>query len=183
MGADVATGAERRGGGAWPDEFIEALRTIWTADPVELRGAHFRVAPSVIGLKPVQKPHPPIYLAAFVSAALERAATLADGWLPSGLPLPALAKLIPRFRALARGAGRDPAALEVIVMNGVAISDTPLEEGTRGLLAGSARQIQADLGRFADLGVTELVAWTGGATIETALVEIERVWAVASAVR
>jgi alkanesulfonate monooxygenase SsuD/methylene tetrahydromethanopterin reductase-like flavin-dependent oxidoreductase (luciferase family) len=67
---------------------------------------------------PVQRPHPPIYLAAYVPPALRRAARLSDGWLPSSLPLPALGQMIPRPHAFACEAGRDPGRLEVIYLAG-----------------------------------------------------------------
>jgi len=42
---------------------------------------------SIIGAKPVEKPHPPIYLTAYAPAALKRATTLANDWMPVGIPL------------------------------------------------------------------------------------------------
>src|SRR5436309_13566703 len=40
------------------DDRVNALKAIWTTDPVELEGTDYRLAKSFIGLKPVQKPHP-----------------------------------------------------------------------------------------------------------------------------
>jgi len=54
--------------GARADEFLDVLRAIWTTDPVEFHGRFYRIPRSVIGLKPVQKPHPPVYLATYVQA-------------------------------------------------------------------------------------------------------------------
>ena len=174
-----AVGADPRARAARADEFIRVMKALWAPDPVAFQGAHFRVAPSIVGLKPVQKPHPPIYLAAFVPAALKRAAALADGWLPSNLPLPALVQLVPQFRELARAAGRDAARLEVILMTGAQITTAPLDEGKRGLLAGSPDQVRADLGRLRELDVTEIIAWSSAASIDHALADIERFWMVA----
>ena len=87
--------------------------------PVEFQGQHFRVARSIVGLKPVQR------AASARStwrptcrAALRRAASVADGWLPSSLPLAALGQMVPQLHALARQAGRDPGRLEVIYLTG-----------------------------------------------------------------
>ena len=79
-----AVGADPKARGERADEFIRVLKALWGPDPVEFQGRHFRVARSIVGLKPVQAPHPPLYLAAYVAPALRRAAALADGWLPSG---------------------------------------------------------------------------------------------------
>ena len=133
------------------------------------------MAPSIVGLKPVQTPHPPLYLAAYVAPALRRAAALADGWLPSSLPLPAVGQMVTQLRALAREAGRDPARLEVIYLTGVEVTDGPLDDARRGLLSGSAAQVRGDLARLRDAGVTEVIAWTGAATLDGFLTGLERV--------
>jgi alkanesulfonate monooxygenase SsuD/methylene tetrahydromethanopterin reductase-like flavin-dependent oxidoreductase (luciferase family) len=169
VGADPKARAERA------DEFIGVLKALWGPDPVAFQGRHFRVAPSIVGLKPVQTPHPPLYLAAYVAAALRRAAALADGWLPSSLPLPAVGQMVTQLRALAREAGRDPARLEVIYLTGVEVTDGPLDDARRGLLSGSAAQVRGDLARLRDVGVTEVIAWTRAATLDGFLTGLERV--------
>jgi probable F420-dependent oxidoreductase len=157
------------------DEFIAVLKAMWAPDPVAFQGRHFRVARSVVGLKPVQAPHPPLYLAAYVAPALRRAATVSDGWLPSGVPLPAIPKMVGQLHALAREAGRDPARLEVIYLAGGAqLTATELDEAKRGLLTGSVAQVRGDLGRLADAGVTEVIVWSGGATVDAYLAGLER---------
>jgi alkanesulfonate monooxygenase SsuD/methylene tetrahydromethanopterin reductase-like flavin-dependent oxidoreductase (luciferase family) len=110
-----------------------------------------------------------------VPAALRRAATLADGWLPTGIPLPALGQMVEQLRTLAREAGRDPARLEVIyLVGGAQVTPAALDDARRGLLAGSVAQVRGDLGRLADAGVTEVIVWSGGATIDTFLEGLER---------
>jgi probable F420-dependent oxidoreductase len=168
VGADPKARAERA------DEFIGVLKALWGPDPVEFQGRHFRVARSIVGLKPVQTPHPPIYLAAYVARALRRAAMLADGWLPSAVPLPALGQMAGQLRALARETGRDPARLEVIYLTGTQITDEALDDAKRGLLHGSAAQIRGDLGRLRDAGVTEVIVWAGAATLDDYLAALAR---------
>jgi probable F420-dependent oxidoreductase len=168
-----AVGASRERG-ARADEFIQVLKALWGPDPVEFRGKHFQVAPSTVGLKPVQKPHPPLYLAAYVPPALRRAARLADGWLPSSLPAEALGQMIPQLRAMAREAGRDPAELEIIDLNAIRITPEPLGP-RRPLLAGSEGQVREDVARLRDLGVTEILWFSSGASLQDVLTEAERV--------
>jgi probable F420-dependent oxidoreductase len=64
-----AAGAAWQERGKRADELIQALKKIWTTDPVELQGKYYRIPKSVIDPKPVQKPHPPIYMAAFCHEA------------------------------------------------------------------------------------------------------------------
>ncbi|MGH7321115.1 MAG: LLM class F420-dependent oxidoreductase [Candidatus Rokuibacteriota bacterium] len=168
-----AVGVEPGERGARADEFIRVLKALWGPDPVEFQGSHFRVARSIVGAKPIQTPHPPIFLAGYVPPALRRAATVADGWLPSSLPLEALATMLPAFQSLARHAGRDPSRLEVIAMMGVRVMAEPGGAG-RGFLQGSAGEVRGDVARLKDLGVTELLAWGGGDTIDAYLADLER---------
>jgi probable F420-dependent oxidoreductase len=170
-----AVGADPKARASRADEFIQVLKTMWGPDPVEFHGRHFRVARSIVGLKPVQRPHPPIYLAGYVAPALRRAAAVADGWIPSTLPLAAITQMLPQLQALAREAGRDPARLEVIYLTGAQLTDTPLDDAKRGLLHGTAAQVRADVGRLGAAGVTEVIAWSGGATIDATLAALERV--------
>jgi probable F420-dependent oxidoreductase len=169
-----AVGANRRERAARADEFVRVLKAMWGPDPVEFQGQHFRVAPSIVGAKPVQRPHPPLYLAAYVPAALRRAATLADGWLPSGVSPDGLREMIAALRGFAREAGRDAARLEVIALTGVTVH--PAAGGAkRGFLEGSAAEIREDVARLADLGVTELVAYVMPGTMEEYLAQLAAV--------
>jgi alkanesulfonate monooxygenase SsuD/methylene tetrahydromethanopterin reductase-like flavin-dependent oxidoreductase (luciferase family) len=74
-----ATGVDMKKRGAVADEFLQVLKAIWTTDPVEFHGKFYNIPRSYINPKPVQKPHPPIYLGAFVASALNRVAREADG--------------------------------------------------------------------------------------------------------
>jgi probable F420-dependent oxidoreductase len=169
-----AVGADPKARGSRADEFIPVLKAMWGPDPVEFQGRHFRVARSIVGLKPVQRPHPPIYLAAYVPAALQRVGTAADGWLASSLPIAAVAQMVPVIHAVARQAGRDPDRLEMIYMAAAQVGKESLDEAKRAPLCGSAAQVRADVGRLRDLGVTEVIGWSDGNTLDALLDSLER---------
>jgi probable F420-dependent oxidoreductase len=152
-----AVGASLQERGARADEFLAALQAIWTTDPVEFHGKYYQIPPSIIGPKPIQRPHPPLYLAAYVAPAIRRAARLANGWMPMGIPLDALAALIPQFREMARAAGRDPASLEVIVGGFLELAPESLPAERRPLFVGSADQVREDLQRLGALGIEEVL--------------------------
>ena len=151
-------------GATWPDrgkradEAIEILKKIWTTDPVEFHGKHYRIAKSFIGPKPVQKPHPPIYLAAFTPSAMKRVAAEADAWLPVGIPLSDVGALFEGIKNMAREAGRDPAALELIVTAGVEVHKTPVEK-ERTEFTGTLEQIGEDFAKARKLGVAEIAIY------------------------
>ena len=150
-----AAGIAPRGLGGRADEFIEVLKAIWTTDPVEFHGRYFHVPKSIIQPKPVQKPHPPIYLAAFSPGALKRVATMANGWNPTGMPVEAMTQMMAQIRSMAQAAGRDPAAIDLIVRANLSISPQPLD-GERPLFSGSLEQIKADANAVRTMGANEL---------------------------
>src|SRR2546425_10938730 len=84
------------------DEFLQVLKTIWTTNPVEFHGKFYQVPKSYIGPKPVQKPHPPIYLAAFAPPAMKRLATMADGWNPVAIPVDGMAQMFGALKQTAK---------------------------------------------------------------------------------
>jgi probable F420-dependent oxidoreductase len=148
-------------GTAWSDraaryeEAILLLKTVWTTNPVEFAGSYYKVPTSFIGPKPVQKPHPPLYMAAFVPAAMARVARLADGWHPSGFPIAQLAPTFAKIQAMAAEAGRDPESLELIVRAGVGVNDGPTGEN-RTDYSGSPEQIAEDIAATRDAGAAEI---------------------------
>lgn len=121
-----AAGTPWQDRGKRADELMKALKTIWTTDPVAFQGEYYRIPTSVMGLKPVQQPHPPIYMASFTPPALKRVAKEADGWFPVGIPISGLAQTFEGIQRMAQDAGRDPAALELIVRANLEISEAAL---------------------------------------------------------
>jgi probable F420-dependent oxidoreductase len=161
-----ATGAVTTQLGARADEFIEVLKAMWGRDPVSYEGKFFNVAPSVVNPKPVQQPHPPIYLAAYSPSALARAGRLADGWLPTGIPLQGVAQMAEGLRQAASAAGRDPASVEIIVLAHVGLTDSPLGEGRQNF-AGSLDEIRQDVETAREIGASEIIlSPTGGAVVD-----------------
>jgi probable F420-dependent oxidoreductase len=143
------------------DEFVVALRAMWGPDPVEHHGKYFQIPTSVIGPKPVQQPGPPIYMAAYTPGALARVARFADGWLPTGIPLAAVGPMMGQVRQMAEAAGRDPAALQLIVLGHVALTDAPIGAG-RADFTGSLDEIRQDVETARALG-TDLLILNPGA--------------------
>ena len=83
------------------DEGLVAIKRAWTESGLELRGRHFTVNGHTMLPRPVQTPHPPIWVGGNSKRAIRRAVHLGDGWLP-----------MPNPRAL--GARRRSAHLETV---------------------------------------------------------------------
>ena len=152
----VAAGSVWNERGKRTDESIQALKAIWTTDPVEFQGKYYRIPKSFISLKPVQKPHPPIYMAAFTPAAMQRVAKEANGWFPVGVPIAAIPQMLDGIKQMAREAGRKPDEIELIVRGNVELSDQAAPNG-RGDFTGSLEQIAGDVAATRSLGAVELV--------------------------
>lgn len=150
-----ATNADMSKRGAMADEFLQVIKSIWTTNPVEFQGKFYRVPKSYIGPKPVQKPHPPIYMAAFAPPALKRLATLADGWNPVGVPVAGMAQMFDGIKQMAKSAGRNPSAMALVVRANLGLTDKPLAK-ERPIFSGSKDQIKEDIAGCRSIGAHEL---------------------------
>ncbi len=150
-----ATGADMKTRGARADEFLQVLKAIWTENPIEFHGKFFNLPKCHIDLKPVQKPHPRIYLAAFAPAALARIAKLADGWNPTGIPVEGMAQMFAAIKQMAAAAGRDASSIEMVVRANLHITEKPL--GTdRHIFTGTLDQIKEDTAACSGIGAHEV---------------------------
>jgi probable F420-dependent oxidoreductase len=150
-----AAGADMKVRGARADEFLQVIKTIWTTDPAEYSGRFFKLPKSHIGPKPVQKPHPPIFLAAYTQPAMKRVATIANGWNPAGVPIDAMAFMFGAIRQMAEDAGRDPAELSMIVRANLFLTEKPIEQN-RFVFTGSIAQIHDDIAACQKIGAEEV---------------------------
>jgi len=138
------------------EEAIECLLAVWGPDPVEYHGEYFNLEPAYIGPKPVQKPHPPIIVGAFVPRALDRAGRLADGFTGCCAPVGALISMMQAVKNAAAERGRDPARLITVMRCLVNRTDSRLDEATRAVAHGTWEQIAEDVEKMNDAGVDEI---------------------------
>ncbi len=147
--------------GAVTDEYIQLFKELWTKDEPEFQGEHYQLSGMGFMPKPVQKPHPPIWIGGHTNPAIRRAAKYGDGWMPIGLRPPAilepeeLAEKIARLRRLTVRAGRAEDAVSLCFSTGVTFDDSP--GATRRMMSGRAEQIAADLRQYQDLGVRNFI--------------------------
>jgi len=147
--------------GAVTDEYIQLFKELWTKDNPEFHGEHYQLSESGFQPKPVQKPHPPIWIGGHTNPAIRRAAKYGDGWMPIGLRPPAilepeeLAEKIARLRRLTVRAGRPEDAVSLCFSTGVTFDNSP--GATRRMMNGRAEQIAADLRQYQDLGVRNFI--------------------------
>lgn len=177
-----AVGQPMKNRGKRADEFLQVLKKIWTEDPVEFEGKYYRVAKSIVGLKPVQKPHPPIYMAAYTPGAMGRTARFADGWNPAGIPVDGMEQMFNGMKKSVQEAGRDPSAFKLVVRANLYITDKPLGDD-RFIFTGTLDQIGADVTASRKLGAHEVTLdplfSPGVDSVDKILSLMEQLWNVA----
>lgn len=75
-----AFGLGRKEAAARFEEGLEAVKRLWAEDFVDMAGSHFTLDQANSTVKPLQKPHPPIWIGANADVAVRRAARLGDCW-------------------------------------------------------------------------------------------------------
>src|SRR6266481_7871471 len=103
----------------------------------------------------MQKPHPPIYMAAYTPPAMKRVAAEANGWFPVGIPLSGIGPIFEGIKGMAKDAGRDPSALALILRANVEIHNTPIQKD-RVDFTGTLEQIARDFAAARKLGAAEI---------------------------
>jgi probable F420-dependent oxidoreductase len=81
-GEFAALGADFEAREEVADEAIRAMKLAWAGDDVHFDGRGFQAAGSSMGFRPVQQPHPPIWVGGNSRSAIRRAVELGDGWVP-----------------------------------------------------------------------------------------------------
>ena len=144
------------------NEFVQALKKIWTNDIVEFKGKFYNIPASKIGPKPIQKPHPPIYIGGFSPKTFSRIVKYdANGWL--GLiagPIEYLDNTIKTIKDIANKANKDPNNFNVILLTYPNIVDSKSQstnEGQRFPLTGTIEQAGKDIQRIKQTGIDHII--------------------------
>ena len=67
--------------GARFEEQLAIMQGLWTQEQIEFKGTYYTLQ-GRLEPKPVQQPHPPVWIGGWGDITLRRAATLADNWIP-----------------------------------------------------------------------------------------------------
>jgi probable F420-dependent oxidoreductase len=180
MAALGAPPYEKRG--AASDEYVHAFRALWSETEPSFEGQFVRTRDVVFEPKPVQRPGPPIWVGGEGPAARRRAGRIGDGWYPTirnpkePLDTPeAVAAGIADVRKNAEAAGRDPAAIDVVLfVPGYSLGkEAKRSDGRRVTFTGSADQIADDARGYAGVGVSEIVVGFESSQLQDALDRME----------
>jgi len=165
-------------------EYLEAFKEMWTSDAPEYDGKYVQVSDVTFMPKPVQNPHPPIWVGGESPPALRRAGKHGDAWYPIGnnpnFPMDTpdrLTTAMTTVREQAEKAGRDPGAMDFAFSAGW-YDDTAAQVGSDGgrkVFTGNPEEVASDIRLFESLGVRHLIVGIAGASTAETIERMERV--------
>jgi probable F420-dependent oxidoreductase len=142
------------------EEFIQALKRIWTDDVAEFTGKFYNIPASKIG--PVQKPHIPIYLGGFSPNTYSRIVNSGSNGLLGLIvgPLEYLENTIKTIKDIANKANMNPDNFKVILLTSPNIVDSKnqsTKDDQRFPLTGTIDQAGNDIQRIRQMGVDHII--------------------------
>src|SRR5438876_2547372 len=154
-------------------ESLQIIKSLFTQDRTNFEGRYYRFTDAIANPKPIQKPHPPIWIGAQGESTLRLTARHADVWNTPGGDPEFVAEVIKKFDDACGEVGRNPAEVRRSLQFG---------------WDGKDRNELVDLsGKLLELGVTEQVVYLRGddpvglaEKIAEALPELRRLQRVAS---
>lgn len=156
------------------DEYLAAFKELWTKDDPKFQGKHVAFDNLLFRPKPVQKPHPPLWIGGESEPAMRRAIKLGDGWYPASsnpanrLDTPArVAGAVAHFKAMAERMGRDPASIHLahVVLWPVSTTAEPALSGGRRTMTGTIAELQSDVATLEAAGIRDLCLSFHAATV------------------
>jgi len=146
--------------GAMTDEYLRAMQELWTSRRPAFNGAYTQFNDLVFEPKPIQKPHPPIWVGGHSKAALRRTAEFGAAWHPINRPVEELRASQAEIARLCQARGR--ASVPALTLrNDVRIvrpgETAPKSAHAGRVLAGSPADLVEQIGELADIGVEHLV--------------------------
>jgi probable F420-dependent oxidoreductase len=152
-----ALGVDFHRRGALTDEYLDAIRHLWTHDRAPFAGPTIRFENIVVEPKPVQQPYPPLWIGGSTPPALRRAARIGDAWHPTSQPPATIARRAERLRAYLKDAGRDDLEMPIIMRAYLKIL-SPTDRATpRDSLVGTPDEVIAAIHAYRAAGVTGFV--------------------------
>jgi probable F420-dependent oxidoreductase len=148
--------------GARANEFVQALKKVWTDDVVEFKGKFYNVPASKIGPKPIQKPHIPLYLGGFAPNTFSRISKYANGWLgAAGGPLEYISNGIKMLRdqEVKANNNSNPNGLKIAILVFPQINTYPTKQDTNKKvpLSGTLDEVGDDLRKIKEMGADHVI--------------------------
>jgi alkanesulfonate monooxygenase SsuD/methylene tetrahydromethanopterin reductase-like flavin-dependent oxidoreductase (luciferase family) len=152
------------------DEAIRICKLLWTQERANFAGTYFTLADAVCAPKPVQRPHPPIWLGGGgEQKTLRVVAEHADGWNAFPMPVAQLQHKLDVLRDHCKTVGRDFDAIRkqlvctaIVRTNSAQVTDElarfaaerqlPVEQARHMAIAGTPEEVAAQLAPYLGIG-------------------------------
>jgi probable F420-dependent oxidoreductase len=118
--------------GRQADEALRVFQALWGQDNPAFEGEFFRFRDLGFAPKPVQKPHPPIWVGGDSPGAFRRVAELGDGWHATSKTPAQFAEALTRLRAAAETAKRPFESIELSLRFG--LTDDLIKQGPQAIV-------------------------------------------------
>ena len=130
--------------GAMTDEYLEAIKLLWTEDVASFEGEYVSFEGVHTTPRPVQQPHPPIWVGGPSGAAMRRAVRYGNAWHPIRITIDEFKNRdVPLLRRIAEDEGK--AMPDLCPRIRLRITDAPMDDAERLAGEGTIDQIRADL--------------------------------------
>jgi probable F420-dependent oxidoreductase len=137
--------------GALTDEYLAAIKTLWTNDVASFQGHHIAFQDVHTAPRPARVPHPPIWVGGASAAALRRAVRYGDAWHPIRIRVDWLRDTgLPQLTQVADEEDKTVPALCPRIR--LRLTEVPLPEDQRVAGEGTLDQVRADLAALQELG-------------------------------
>jgi probable F420-dependent oxidoreductase len=155
------------------NEYLEIFIALWTNDDPTYHGRHYQISNVNLQPKPVQKPHPPIWVGGNSLPALRRVARYGQGWLPLGLSPQQIAEKLPVLRRVCEEAGRNPDEIDICANGSVRfLEHSEVRGGGRQPFSGTPQQITDDIRCCQEIGIVELRL----STVDADITAVTQTW-------
>lgn len=136
--------------GARTNEYLRLWKACWEPDPVTFHGRFFSFDNMHVSPKPVQQPHPPIWVGGSGQPSLRRAARFADVWQPTPTALPDLIGNQAYLRDYSAEIGREtpPRTRMSFRVNISSITGSSASGSDRPVGQGTPEQVASDMTRY-----------------------------------
>jgi len=136
--------------GARTNEYLRLWQACWAPAKVSFAGKFFSFSDMHVSPKPVQQPHPPIWIGGFSDAALRRAARFAAVWQPTPLSVADLVERQAALREACEQTGREPipTRMSFRVEFSTITGNAPPAGKERPMGHGTPAEVGADLMRY-----------------------------------
>ena len=164
--------------GAATDEYLRAFKELWGSENPTFNGKYCHFSDIQFLPKPLQIPHPPIWVGGQSKPAIRRAAQLGNGWHPVGaipaVPLEPeeLSENIGILHHFAESAGRNPQHLDVAMKTPLYDSSNS-GDGNRRRFSGTNDEILQDIQTYSDIGTTHIIFDIRGNDLNQALERLD----------